>query len=59
MWTAIDRSSARPVGAGRIVLDDLVPAFEAPDLREDLLLNGDGHGTVEDTGESGRGGEDG
>ena len=31
MWTAIDRSSARLVGAGRIVADDLIAALEAPD----------------------------
>ena len=32
MWTAIDRSSARLVGAGRIVADDLIAALDAPDL---------------------------
>jgi hypothetical protein len=31
MWTAIDRSSARLVGAGRIVPDDLIAALDAPD----------------------------
>jgi hypothetical protein len=31
MWTAIDRSSARLVGAGRIVADDLIEALDAPD----------------------------
>jgi hypothetical protein len=31
MWTAIDRSSARLVGAGRIVVDDLIAALDAPD----------------------------
>jgi Family of unknown function (DUF6325) len=31
MWTAIDRSSARLVGAGRIVADDLIAALAAPD----------------------------
>lgn len=31
MWTAIDRSSARLVGAGRIVADDLIAALNAPD----------------------------
>jgi hypothetical protein len=31
MWTAIDRSSARLVGAGRIVTDDLIAALDAPD----------------------------
>ena len=31
MWTAIDRSSARLVGAGRIVADDLIAALDAPD----------------------------
>ena len=30
MWTAIDRSSARLVGAGRIVADDLIAALDAP-----------------------------
>ena len=29
MWTAIDQSSARLVGAGRIVADDLVAALDA------------------------------
>jgi hypothetical protein len=31
MWTAIDRSSARLVGAGRVVADDLIAALDAPD----------------------------
>jgi hypothetical protein len=31
MWTAIDRSSARLVGAGRVVADDLIEALDAPD----------------------------
>ncbi len=31
MWTAIDRSRARVVGAGRIVADDLIAALDAPD----------------------------
>ena len=31
MWTAIDRSAARLVGAGRIVPDDLIEALDAPD----------------------------
>ena len=31
MWTAIDRSNARLVGAGRIVADDLIAALDAPD----------------------------
>jgi Family of unknown function (DUF6325) len=31
MWTAMDRSSARLVGAGRIVADDLIEALDAPD----------------------------
>ena len=31
MWTAIDRSSARLVGAGRIVADDLIAALDAED----------------------------
>jgi Family of unknown function (DUF6325) len=31
MWTALDRSSARLVGAGRIVADDLIAALDAPD----------------------------
>jgi hypothetical protein len=31
MWTAIDRSTARLVGAGRIVADDLIEALDAPD----------------------------
>jgi Family of unknown function (DUF6325) len=31
MWTAIDRSSARMVGAGRIVADDLIAALDGPD----------------------------
>ena len=31
MWTAIDGSSARLVGAGRIVADDLIAALDAPD----------------------------
>ena len=31
MWTAIDRSSARLVGAGRIGADDLIAALDAPD----------------------------
>ena len=31
MWTAIDRSSARLVGAGRIVASDLIAALGAPD----------------------------
>jgi len=31
MWTAIDRSSARLVGAGRIVADDLIAALDARD----------------------------
>ena len=31
MWTAIDRSSVRLVGAGRIVADDLIGALDAPD----------------------------
>jgi hypothetical protein len=31
MWTAIDRTSARLVGAGRIVADDLITALDAPD----------------------------
>jgi len=30
MWTAIDRSSARLVGAGRIGADDLIAALDAP-----------------------------
>jgi hypothetical protein len=30
MWTAIDRSSARLVGAGRVVPDDLIEALGAP-----------------------------
>ena len=30
MWTALDRSSARLVGAGRIVADDLIAALDAP-----------------------------
>lgn len=31
MWTALDRSSARLVGAGRIVADDLLAALDATD----------------------------
>jgi hypothetical protein len=31
MWTAIDRSSARLIGAGRVVADDLIAALDAPD----------------------------
>ena len=31
MWTAIDRSSARLVGAGRVVADDLMAALDEPD----------------------------
>jgi hypothetical protein len=31
MWTAIDRSNARLVGAGRVVADDLIEALDAPD----------------------------
>jgi Family of unknown function (DUF6325) len=31
MWTAIDRSSARLVGAGRVGADDLIAALDAPD----------------------------
>jgi hypothetical protein len=31
MWTAIDRSNARLVGAGRVVADDLIAALDAPD----------------------------
>ena len=31
MWTALDRSSARLVGAGRIGADDLIAALDAPD----------------------------
>ena len=31
MWTAIDRSNVRLVGAGRIVADDLIAALDAPD----------------------------
>jgi hypothetical protein len=31
MWTAIDRSSARLVGAGRIVADDLIAALDTHD----------------------------
>lgn len=31
MWSAIDRSSARLVGAGRIGADDLIAALDAPD----------------------------
>ena len=31
MWTAIDRSNARLVGAGRIVADDLIAALDAPE----------------------------
>ena len=31
MWTAIDRSSARLVGAGRIVADELIAALDALD----------------------------
>jgi len=31
MWTALDRSSARLVGAGRVVADDLIAALDAPD----------------------------
>jgi hypothetical protein len=31
MWAAIDRSSARLVGAGRIGADDLIAALDAPD----------------------------
>ena len=31
MWTAMDRSSARLVGAGRIVANDLIEALDAPD----------------------------
>jgi hypothetical protein len=30
MWTALDRSSARLVGAGRIVAEDLIAALDAP-----------------------------
>jgi Family of unknown function (DUF6325) len=30
MWTALDRSSARLVGAGRIVADDLIAALDVP-----------------------------
>ena len=30
MWTAMDRSSARLVGAGRIVANDLIEALDAP-----------------------------
>ena len=30
MWTAIDRSSARLVGAGRIVAEDLIAALDSP-----------------------------
>jgi Family of unknown function (DUF6325) len=30
MWTAIDRSSARLVGAGRIVAEDLIAALDTP-----------------------------
>ena len=29
MWTALDRSSARLVGAGRIITDDLIAALDA------------------------------
>jgi hypothetical protein len=32
MWTAIDRSSARLVGAGRIGAEDLLAALDGPDL---------------------------
>jgi hypothetical protein len=31
MWTAIDRSSARLVGAGRVVADDLIAALDVPE----------------------------
>ena len=31
MWTALDRSNARLVGAGRIVPDDLIAALDASD----------------------------
>ena len=31
MWTAIDRSAARLVGAGRIGADDLIAALDSPD----------------------------
>ncbi|MBV9193663.1 MAG: hypothetical protein JO168_05915 [Solirubrobacterales bacterium] len=31
MWTALDRSSARLVGAGRIGTDDLLAALDAPE----------------------------
>jgi len=31
MWTALDRSSARLVGAGRVGADDLIAALDAPD----------------------------
>jgi hypothetical protein len=31
MWTAIDRSSARVVGSGRIGADDLMAALDTPD----------------------------
>lgn len=31
MWTALDRSTARLVGAGRIGADDLMAALDAPD----------------------------
>jgi uncharacterized protein DUF6325 len=31
MWTALDRSTARLVGAGRIAADDLMAALDAPD----------------------------
>jgi hypothetical protein len=31
MWTALDRSAARLVGAGRIGADDLMAALDAPD----------------------------
>jgi Family of unknown function (DUF6325) len=30
MWTAIDRSNARLVGAGRVAADDLMAALDAP-----------------------------
>ena len=31
LWTAIERSNARLVGAGRIVADDLIAALGSPD----------------------------
>ena len=59
MWTAIDRSSARLVGAGRIRRrrPDRRAGCDRP--RAETAWKGTANGTVEDGVESGRGGEDG